>query len=346
MWLSTLNWPELVISSLLNSGGHLISSEHIYIISYIDLTQAIQDIANAKPRQKVLKEDALNDKDVTSKENVLEGMERGKPVEEGKEIEEQMDSVLYQNVGGEPEDVPDGSQISRGFQMLRDLLRRRLCKHKKKVPEPEPQPEPVVNIYTKSRYVIVTGESSYMRPYFFSSPSAGHVSITKTNGTTPSDEDLGKEIPIPVPVPVPSPAPSPPPPSTPTGNGKEGGNGKNGRKEGDKEEDVVGGKYGKNDQNGGEEDSQHPESDPAQPFKTNESGNISDGGGHYLLLPIMPLPGASPSSGFMSYEKVEVAESVEKISDNDRFKAYEETVVIVETMVEKTSKKKHGGRSY
>ncbi|XP_072559461.1 filensin-like isoform X2 [Paramormyrops kingsleyae] len=319
-----------------------------------DLTQAIQDITSAKPRQKVLKENMQNNKDVTSKENMLEGMERGKPGEEGKEIEEQMDSVLYQNVGGEPEDVPDGSQISRGFKMLHDLLRGRLGKHKKKVPEPEPEtepepepePEPAVDIYTKGRYVTVTGESSYVSPYFSSSPSAGHVSITKANGATPPDEDLGKEISIP--VPVPSPAPSPPPltPSTPTGNGKEGGNGKNDRKEGDKEEDVVGGKYGKSNENGGEEESQHPESDPAQPFKTNMWGNISDGSSQYLPLPLMPLPRASPSSEFISYEKVEMAESVKKISDDNRFKDYEETVVIVETMVEKTSKKKHGGRSY
>ncbi|XP_048843400.1 filensin-like [Brienomyrus brachyistius] len=308
-----------------------------------DLTQAIQDISNAKPRLKVLKKKVLNHKDVTSKETVLEGMERGKPVEEEKEMKEQMDSVLYQNVGGEAEDVPDGSQVSRGFNMLRDLLRGRLGEHKKKVPEPEPEPEPAVDIYTKGRYVTVTGEGSYASPYFSSSPSAGHVFITKTKGATPSDEDLGREIPIP--VPVPSPAPSPPPvtPSTPTGNGKEAGNGKNDRKEGDKEADAVGGKYGKSNENGGEEESRHPESDPAQPFKWS---NISDDSSHYLPLPLMPLPRVSPSSQFMSYEKIEMAESVKKTSDNNRVKAYKETVVIVETMVEKTSKKMHRGRSY
>lgn len=57
----------------------------------------------------------------------------------------------------------------------------------------------------------------------------------------------------------------------------------------------------------------------------------------------MPSPrGASsmpPDS--MSYEKVEMVESVERFSNDRKTKGYEETAMVVETMIEKTSKKKH-----
>lgn len=43
----------------------------------------------------------------------------------------------------------------------------------------------------------------------------------------------------------------------------------------------------------------------------------------------------------MSYEKVEVMESVEKFSNDSKLKGYEETSVVVETVIEKSSKKKH-----
>uniref|UniRef100_A0A3Q3L4E6 Filensin n=1 Tax=Labrus bergylta TaxID=56723 RepID=A0A3Q3L4E6_9LABR len=43
----------------------------------------------------------------------------------------------------------------------------------------------------------------------------------------------------------------------------------------------------------------------------------------------------------MSYEKVEVVESVEKFSNGRKMKGYEETSMVVETMIEKSSKKKH-----
>uniref|UniRef100_A0A3B4UBJ5 Beaded filament structural protein 1 n=1 Tax=Seriola dumerili TaxID=41447 RepID=A0A3B4UBJ5_SERDU len=51
--------------------------------------------------------------------------------------------------------------------------------------------------------------------------------------------------------------------------------------------------------------------------------------------------GASTSSNAMSYEKVEVVESVEKFSNGHKVKGYEETSMVVETMIEKSSKKKH-----
>ncbi|XP_016851219.1 filensin isoform X3 [Anolis carolinensis] len=46
----------------------------------------------------------------------------------------------------------------------------------------------------------------------------------------------------------------------------------------------------------------------------------------------------------MSYEKVEMMESIEKFSD-DKVQSYEETAMVVETMIEKTSKKRMGDKS-
>lgn len=50
---------------------------------------------------------------------------------------------------------------------------------------------------------------------------------------------------------------------------------------------------------------------------------------------------SSFSPDTMSYEKVEVVESVEKFSNDRKVKGYEETSMVVETMIEKLSKKKH-----
>uniref|UniRef100_A0AAQ4RDL3 Filensin n=1 Tax=Gasterosteus aculeatus aculeatus TaxID=481459 RepID=A0AAQ4RDL3_GASAC len=72
--------------------------------------------------------------------------------------------------------------------------------------------------------------------------------------------------------------------------------------------------------------------------------------------PPQPQPHTSSSSSFnsssstssssftpdaMSYEKLEVMESVKKFSGDRKVKGYEETSVVVETMIEKSSKKKH-----
>uniref|UniRef100_A0A3Q3WM09 Filensin n=1 Tax=Mola mola TaxID=94237 RepID=A0A3Q3WM09_MOLML len=62
------------------------------------------------------------------------------------------------------------------------------------------------------------------------------------------------------------------------------------------------------------------------------------------IRPVGPSPNTSTGSfspDAMSYEKVEVVESVEKFSNDRKVKGYEETSVVVETMIEKSSKKKH-----
>uniref|UniRef100_A0A3Q3SVL4 Filensin n=1 Tax=Mastacembelus armatus TaxID=205130 RepID=A0A3Q3SVL4_9TELE len=60
--------------------------------------------------------------------------------------------------------------------------------------------------------------------------------------------------------------------------------------------------------------------------------------------PSGPTPNTSSSSftpDAMSYEKVEVVESVERFSTDRKIKGYEETSMVFETMIEKSSKKKH-----
>lgn len=56
-------------------------------------------------------------------------------------------------------------------------------------------------------------------------------------------------------------------------------------------------------------------------------------------------PPPMPSHSSMSYEKVEVVESIEKLSPDKKVKGYEETTTVVETMIEKTSRKKHSDKT-
>ncbi|KPP60470.1 filensin-like [Scleropages formosus] len=299
-----------------------------------DITQAVQDITSAKPRQKILAKKVLKKKEIASKgalESGLEGTQEGDQEEEqGRMMEEDRQLV--------PEDVPDGSRISKGFEMLRDLVKGHIRKH----PKPQPEPEPVVDIYTKGRYVTVTGEGSYLSPSFCSSsPSAGHVSVIPENGSAPADD--GKDTPVSGPDTPPSPGPSPMPLApTPRADGEgEGGHGNGESKEGEGGKDKKGGEHEKSDDTGGKEEpqpqSRDSESDPTRPSRPRYIGK--------MVLPPIPYAGSDLPPDSVSYEKVEVVESVEKRSDDSRVKGYEETAVIVETMVEKSRKKKHGGMS-
>ncbi|KAJ8365918.1 hypothetical protein SKAU_G00147490 [Synaphobranchus kaupii] len=159
---------------------------------------------------------------------------RGAGEETEAEVRREEQPLYFQEVA--PEDVPDGSQISKAFDTLCNIVRDRMRRYKK--------PEPIADFYTKGRYVLVR-------------------------------------------------QPHPPAPASP----------------------PVGG--------------------PARTKPPREP---------------QPTPGAtphtSPRTGMpadsMSYEKVEMVESIEKISDDNKVRGYEETAMIVETMIEKTSKKKQG----
>lgn len=234
-----------------------------------------------------------------------------------------------------PEDVPDGAQISKAFDKLCNIVKDRIRGYKK----PEPSPD----FFTKGRYVLVTGESSYMDPCFCSStPQAGgRITVTIIPDILPGDDIV---LPI----------PELPEPSESSESEEDEAS-----SEGNKEEEAE------DDDKPREKDDEKKDQDPKEPENKKEAkkppdvtrpDNTQHGSGGSTSNSVKtqrlsrgqsdnnkeerslrPFQGRDfPSS--MSYEKVEVVESIEKISD-DRVKSYEETAMIVETMIEKTRKK-------
>lgn len=300
--------------------------------------------------KKVLKKKELTPRDV---------MDSGQEERGGVTVDEDTKAILEEEewvkrkdqkpvlAGMSPQDVPDGAQISKAFDTLCNIVRDRMRKYKK--------PEPIADFYTKGRYVLVTGDGSYPHPSFCTStPSAGHIFVTIRDEVEPPDEPKGRTTPSP-PLPHPKVGPRPLSPILPS-------NGAGGM------DDDMGGK-GKE----GKIKDQEPKSiDPSPvppptgpglghkdptPADSHPKRDADD------VRPIGPTPKPAPrssstssssssssntstSSGSfspdaMSYEKVEVMESVEKFSNDRKVKGYEETSVVVETMIEKSSKKKH-----
>ncbi|KAL3050421.1 hypothetical protein OYC64_012452 [Pagothenia borchgrevinki] len=331
-----------------------------------DITQAIQDITSIKPRQKimakkVLKKKELNPKDVMdSGQEERDGGAAGEaPDEETKGIpsmevkEERVNGREKRPVltGVSPQDVPDGAQISKAFDTLCNIVRDRMRKYKK--------PEPIADFYTKGRYVLVTGDGSYPDPCFCTStPSGGHIFVTIRDGTMPPYEPYEPITPFPSPSPpIPSPQPivdpkppppNPPPPNPPPpnppfkgggGKGKDnGGKGKHKNVEphpNPKDPSPIPSPFGPkaptpaDDPRKNSRDDNGPTPKPAPRGASNSSSSSSGSGSSTY----------SPEA--MSYEKLEVVESVEKFSNGRKVQGYEETSMVVETMIEKSSKKKY-----
>uniref|UniRef100_A0A8C1ZKJ7 Filensin n=1 Tax=Cyprinus carpio TaxID=7962 RepID=A0A8C1ZKJ7_CYPCA len=267
-----------------------------------DITQVIQDITNVKPRQKYLAKKVFKKKEITSKG--ASGLEE-KPAEEFEEDEKRL--MEEQGVGSEEhvprEDVPDGAQISKAFDTLCNIIRDRMRRVRRPI-----STEPIADFFTRGRYVLVTGDSSYLDPCFFSTtPSASHVYVTIQDGMMPYDPYWGG---TPSPVPKPEPSPSPPP--------------------------------GPQDDKG-----PSPPPGPRQPSPQRGGkgkGKASDDPSSFRGPSPMQSHSSIPPDS-MTYEKVEVVESVEKLSPDKKVKGYEETTTVVETMIEKTSRKKHADRS-
>ncbi|NXW84317.1 BFSP1 protein, partial [Alopecoenas beccarii] len=305
-----------------------------------DITQAMQDIASVKPRQKALTKKIARKKELMSRditdglspermyERTLEGFDQDQlefmhegsvtcePGQEGLELAEK-------ELG--PEDVPDGAQISKAFDKLCNIVKEkiRVCK----------KPE----AYPKGRYVLVTGEEGYEEPSVLapSIPPAGGITVSISNGKVMN----GGEV---------EPIPELPEPAEPAEKEKElicERREEFELQEEEKEDMLEWGKKarGKIEQIIKYPDISEPETvpspglvSPAEPGVIREiEYDREDKQG--LLFREAGLPGS------MSYEKVEVVESIEKFSD-DRIQTYEETAMIVETMIEKTSKKKPGDK--
>lgn len=305
-----------------------------------DITQAIQDITNVKPRQKHLAKKVLKKKEITSKG--ASGLEE-KATEEFEEVKEQVieEQGARREEHAPREDVPDGAQISKAFDTLCNMFRDRMRRVRR--------PEPIADFFTKGRYVLVTGDSSYLDPCFCSTtPSASHIYVTIQDGMMPYDP-YWRGTPSPPPTPLSGPTPLTP--STPSEPEK-------GKEDGDREK---GGNGAKEKSKNGEPDPKAKEPEPSpspppgphdktgpspppgprQPSPRRKSPEDSKG---FRGPPPMPSHSSIPPDS-MSYEKVEVVESVEKLSPDKKVKGYEETTTVVETMIEKTSRKKHADRS-
>ncbi|XP_061790857.1 filensin [Nerophis lumbriciformis] len=337
-----------------------------------DITLAIQDITNIKPRQKIMAKKVQKKKELTPRDVIDNGQEdRGAagetPEEDAKgtpSVEGQEESVSRTEerpvfAGVSPQDVPDGAQISKAFDTLCNIVRDRMRKYRK--------PEPIADFYTKGRYVLVSGEGSYLDPCFYTStPSSGHIVVTI------KDQPLGRSAMSPEP---PQPKPLGPTPPFNAWGSKEDARGGKGKDNGGK------GKVKKNEEPDPQPkdpgpvqpspDPKDPTGDPTKPKKnkdddgpsraspkstprapstssssssstsTSTSTSSSSGSGSGSGS---GSSSSSSSSSFtpdaMSYEKV-VVESVEKFSDGRKLKGYEETSMVVETTIEKSSKRKH-----
>ncbi|XP_039387335.1 filensin isoform X2 [Mauremys reevesii] len=305
-----------------------------------DITLVMQEIASAKPRQKGLAKKISRRKEITSKdidgfspensyERTLEGFHQDQlqfkhestvicePKQEGLELDEQ-ETV--------PEDVPDGARISKAFDDLCNTVREKIRCYKR--------PEPKTDLSTKGRYVLVTGEASYDHPCFYSSstPAAGGIIVSPSNGKIPN----GGEV---------EPIPELPEPSEPSANEK--GEVREMQYELEEREEIN--EQGRKSEEKAEEPPKQPDvtepeaappagvASPSEPdvFEETEYDREDQRGGQAFREPSIPSS--------MSYEKVEVVESIEKFSD-DRIQTYEETAMIVETTIEKTSKKKLGDK--
>ncbi|KFP67022.1 Filensin [Cariama cristata] len=305
-----------------------------------DITQAMQDIASVKPRQKALTKKTARKKELKSKditdglspermyERTLEGFDQdqlafrregsvtSEPGQEGLELDEEETG---------PEDVPDGAQISKAFDKLCNIVREKIRRHKK----PEPKPD----AYPKGRYVLVTGEEGYEEPCVLapSIPAVGGITVSNSNGKVMN----GGEV---------EPIPELPEPEKEKGvicERREEFELRDKQKEEEKEVTLEWGRKtrGKIEQITKYPDISEPETVPSPGLiSPTEPGVLRETEDKQaLLFREAGLPGS------MSYEKVEVVESIEKFSD-DRIQTYEETAMIVETMIEKTSKKKPGDK--
>lgn len=310
-----------------------------------DITQVIQDITNIKPRQKNFAKKVQKRREVSSRDVIDSAGDDKAPGEAHIEETLVMDtegakgSKSKNKEPESPQDVPDGAQISKAFDTLCNIVRDRMRKYKR--------PEPIADFYTKGRYVLVTGDASYPDPCFCTTtPSAGHIYVTIRDPMMSPYGMFGGDTPTPTPAPsppqpIPEPRPNlpdvPSPKDDPKGpKGRDGGGGGKARhKSGDprpKDPSPVSPPSGRRE--------------PSSPGADHYSGTKkSSSPGSVPRIPSTSSSSSSSSSSFspdaLTYEKVEVMESVEKISKDQKTKGYEETSMVVETMIEKSSKKKH-----
>nr|BAE25294.1 unnamed protein product [Mus musculus] len=318
-----------------------------------DLARAVQDITAAKPRQKALPKSLPKRKEIIAQDKVEETLEDAplKPPQEPKalQVERKAEGGSQPGAGGGhgvsptqeggPEDVPDGGQISKAFRKLCKVVKERVSGHK------EPEPEPPTDLFTKGRHVLVTGESSFVDPEFYSSsiPARGGVVISIEEDSMHHDGHV-------------EPSPGQPMPPVENGQGvpqgREGdhsnhqqGTDKNGLRAKEPKDLEEKDDDGKKEAEGSRRPCPVIIPGPDEPSTSHSQTSGSNQGG--------PVGPASKSSSLLakgpskalSIKKVEVVESIEKIS-TESIQTYEETSVIVETLIGKSKgNKKLGEKS-
>ncbi|XP_042301138.1 filensin [Sceloporus undulatus] len=311
-----------------------------------DITLVIQDIASAKLRQR-----SLPKKISRRKEIIPRDLTNGGPSEkmyerprEGFDHDQQDFKREGLIVTGEHrhdvddeeeteqeravEDVPDGAQISKAFDKLCNIVRGRIRCYQR--------PEAKSEFYTKGRYVLVSGEGSYEEPSFRSSSihSTGKITVSDSKETI---SEKGVESIAELPEPLDHDNNKLEAYETPEGPKIQEDIEQESIPESKEKEDVA--EQLEKPEEKGEESTREPSIEEIEPVP---SAGVSDRNeaGVYVSKEYGSL---SPQS-ILSYEKVEVMESIEKFSD-DKMQTYEETAMIVETMIEKSSKKKMDDKS-
>ncbi|XP_050015550.1 filensin isoform X2 [Alexandromys fortis] len=310
-----------------------------------DLARVVQDITAAKPRQKILPKSLPKRKELIAQDKVGETLEDAQlrtlqepnPGQVG--LKANSDSQLGPGGGqegsptqeGGPEDVPDGAQISKAFGKLCKVIKERVSGPKEPVPEPPP------DLFTKGRHILVTGDASFVAPEFYSSsiPARGGVVVS-----VPHDGHV---------------EPSPGQPMPPMENGQgvpQGREGDHSSHQQVTDKNGIGAKEPK-DLDSKEDDGQKEDEGPRQPCSViipgpdgsstshSQTSGSNQGGPEGPGSKSSNLPAKSPSKA-LAFKKVEVVESIEKIS-TESIQTYEETSVIVETVIGKTKANKKPG---
>lgn len=304
----------------------------------------MQDITVVKPRQKGLPKNVPRRKEIIAKDKAdgsledapLKCPEDAKPVqvvvkEEGElilESEDEEASAPTPEVA--LEDIPDGGQISKAFGKLRKMLKETVSSPK--------EPEPPADLYTKGRYVLVSGDASYVDPGFhsLSIPARGRVVVSIEDDSLHLDSAV---------------EPSPEELQLPLENGQ--GSPPN-QHTADKENEINTNQL---EGPGEKHDSQKEGEGPRKPCLVVTPGpespsappperpGASQGGSEGQGARDGSLPKRRSPPRTLAYEKVEVMESIEKFS-TESIQTYEETAVIVETVIGETkaNKKKLGGK--
>ncbi|XP_077807276.1 filensin isoform X4 [Macaca mulatta] len=317
-----------------------------------DLTRALQDITAAKPRQKGLPKNVPRRKEIIAKDKTngaledapLKGLEDTKLVqvvlkeESESKFESESKEVSPLTQEGAPEDVPDGGQISKSFGKVYRMV-------KEKVRSPK-EPETPTELYTKERHVVVTGDANYVDPRFCVYPvtAKGGVAVSIAEDSVLYDGQL---------------EPSPESPKPPLENGHVGLQEKEDgqpidQQPTDKEIEPDGKELEvpEEKREGEEQDEGTGRPCPVvtpgaeEPSIPQPPKPVADqDGAEGLGTRGRSLPEKGPPRA-LAYKTVEVVESIEKIS-TESIQTYEETAVIVETMIGKTKsdKKKSGEKS-